>query len=390
MANSIQPYDNFWYANKALERLEKNLLFTKTVSRTYDDEPRKEGQTIRIKKPGGFVAQQYPTNTAQDLTPTEMDLTINQYWHVTFGLGSQEKAYTGEKIIRDHIDPAMQALGERIESTGTDLFLFVGNRTISANPAVIGDLTKVRKALNKRSVPRADRNLALSAELDEEFLNILNFSNANESSEGAQTQREGMLGRKYGLNPYFQEILPTLAASTIAGTGTIAIVGLGPKAIQGAQSSVVTIDGSTTLTGIARKGYTLSFANHSQQYAVVADGTAAGNAITLTISPGLQIAVPDNTVVTFHANVAAKQAVGCAYQSTAFVIATAKLEDVPQGRGVESAMVQDPRTQLAIRVLRWFDAMPAGGGPPSEFMKFECLWGWAVADANRAERYEDD
>lgn len=381
MANNITPYDNYWYANQALARLEKNLMLTKTIYREYDTEPSKAGKITKIRKPGGFSAYQYPTMTVNNIDPFERNLTLDQFWHVTFGVQDDERAYTGQRIIDEHIAPAMQALADRIETTVAQMILFCGNRTVASNPAVVSDLTALRKALNERSVPRGDRFLAVGAAVEQELLNVSAFTSASDNADGGRAQVEGILGRKYGFDIYFQEILPSLALSTIALTGTAALVGAHAK---GATS--LAIDGSTALTGIARKGFTFTIAGDSQVYAVTADATASGNAITVGISPPLQVAHADNDVVTLGA-VTAYSTMGCAYHKTAFGIKTAALHTDGNGQGASQAMVMDPRTNLGLRVTQWYD--PDNSTGPISKVRFDCLFGVTPLDENAAQGFAD-
>jgi hypothetical protein len=377
--NNITPYDNFWYANRALERLEKNLMFAKTVYRGYDEEAgRREGQVIKIRKPGGFTAVQYPAQTVQDLNPFEQDLRLDQFWHVTFQVSDQEKAYSGERIIGEHIAPAMQALAERIETSLSDLILYAGNRTIATAPAAIADLTALRSALNQRSVPKGDRFLAVPAAIEEQLLNVSTFTSATDNAQGGQAQLEGILGRKYGFDIYHQEILPALVASTIAGATIVAAA-----AAKGATTLAIS---GATLTGIARRGFTFTLAGHTQVYTVTADATAAANAISVNIWPPLQVAITGGTNVTLGA-LTGYPTVGCAYHRNAFGMAMAMLDTAGNNRGAEQAFVRDPRTNLAIRVTRWYD--PGATGGPAELVRFDALWGVTALDPNMAQGYLD-
>lgn len=379
MANNIAPYDNYWYANQALARLEKNLMLTKTIYREYDSEPSKAGKITKIRKPGGFSAYQYPTMTVNNIDPFERNLTLDQFWHVTFGVQDDERAYSGQRIIDEHIAPAMQALANQIETKVSEMILFCGNRTAASSPAVVSDLTSLRASLNGRSVPRGDRFLAVDAAIEQELLNVSAFTSAADNADGGRAQVEGILGRKYGFDIYFQEILPSIAASTIAGTGTIALLG---NTAKGATSIVV--DGSSTLTGIARKGWTFTIAGDAQVYATTAEATAGGNAITLNISPPLQMAHLDNDVVTLGA-LTAYGTMGCAYHKTAFGIKTAALHTDGNGQGASQAMVMDPRTNLGLRVTQWYD--PDNPTGPISKVRFDCLFGVTPLDENAAQGF---
>ena len=379
MTNNIVPYDNFWYANRALERLEKNLKLTKTIYREYDSEPATRGKVTKIRRPGGFTAYQYPTMTTNDLDPFERTLSLDQFWHVTFGVKDDELAYSGQRVIDEHIAPAMQALANQIETVVSKMLLSTGGRTVASSPAVIADLTALRAAMNTRSVPEANRYLALDAALEQEFLNVAAFTSARDNAQGGQAQVEGMLGRKYGFDTYFQEILPALVVSTIAGTGTIAAVVTQAKGVE-----TIIINGSSTLTGIARQGFQFTIAGDAQVYTVTADATAAGNNISVGISPPLQKAITGSPVVTLGA-LTGYGAVACAYHQHAFGIKTANLGASGNGKGATQASVVDPRTNLSVRVTQWYD--PDNSTGPINKVRFDCLFGVTPLDNNMAQGY---
>lgn len=381
MSNNIAPYDNYWYANRALERLEKNLMLTKTIYREYDAEPGSKGKVTKIRRPGGFTAYQYPTMTTNDLDPFERTLTLDQFWHVTFGVKDDELAYSGQRVIDEHIAPAMQALANQIETVVADMLLKTGGRTIATGPAAIADLTALRKALNERNVPAGDRYLALGAALEQEFLNIAAFTSAQDNADGGRAQVEGILGRKYGFNTYFQPTLPALVASTIAGTGTIAAVVAQDKGVE-----TIVINGSSTLTGIARKGFQFTIAGDAQVYTVTADATAAGNNVSVGISPPLQKAIAASPVVTLGA-LTGYGTVACAYHQHAFGIKTANLGNSGNGKGASQASVVDPRTNLSIRVTQWYDPDNAAG--PTNKVRFDALFGVTPLENNMAQGYLD-
>lgn len=378
MPNVITPYDNTWFANRAIERLEKNLMFVRTLYRAYDEEPRKQGSTIEVKKPGGMAAQAMPITTATDLDPTSFNITLDQWYGVAFKVGDKESAYTGEKIINDHIAPAMQALAEQIEASAHAMLLEVGNVYAGAQPAVIADLIGLRKSLNDRSVPKANRYLGMTSEREADLLAITNFLNANEGSDGTATQREGFLGRKFGMDLYHDEAAASRVEGTVTATGTIALNGAVAKG-----DTTLSIDGSTALTGTFKKGDYFTIAGDSRGYAITADAVCAGNAVTVSISPAARQAYSDGAVVTLSPHAGATKEISAAYQQEWGAIVMAPLSERGNGRGAEVTTVMDPRTNLTIRASRWYEPKDA-----EEWVRFDALWGVKVLDPDRATRWE--
>lgn len=376
MPNTVTPYDPIWYANRALERLEKNLQLTKTIFRAYDNEPRERGSVIEIRKPGGGAVQAMPITTATDLDPQKIQMTLDQWWGTAFKVSDKEAAYTGERIINEHIAPYMQALAEKIEATVFGLYADVPWVYQGADPAVIDDLIGLRKQLNDNSVPRALRYLCMNSEREADLLKIQNFLSAADGSDGVLTQKEGYLGRKFGFDMFPNDLTQNWTPATPTITGATTVQGGG--AAKGATQ--VTISAASALTGTVSKGVTFSITGLTQKFAITADALAAGNAIVAAITPPLPVAVSANTVVTFD-TIGAK-GISLAYQQEAFAIAMAPLSERGNGRGAEQVTVNDPRTNMAIRVTRWYEPKDA-----EEWVRFDALWGVKTIDGNRACRW---
>lgn len=378
MANIITPYNPIWYANRGLERLESALTFVRTMFMAYDDEPRELGDTIEIRKPGAVPVQAMPISTASDLTPSKITITLDQWFGSAFKISDKEKAYTGERIVREHIAPAMQSLAENIETAALALYKDVPWQIIGANPAVPSEVVALRKQMNQNKVPKGQRRLALNFEREEDLLNNATFAQANTSSSGAATQREGEIGRKYGFDLYQNDLLPNHTTTALALTAPLT------NGIAALDATTINVDG-TAVTGSVVPGDIVSFAGHTQKYAITAAATAAGNAIALSVTPpvgqGLdgRVTIADGVVPTFEQT---SQGISLAYDAQAFAIVMADLPETGNGRGAEIATVGDPRTGLSLRVSRWYEPISA-----EEWVRFDALYGVKTLDGNRAVRY---
>jgi len=373
VANNISPYDHIWYANRAIQRLEKALKFTKTVFRAYDSEPRKQGQTIDIRKPGGFTAAAMPITTAADIDPSTVSVTLDQWYGVAFKIGDKEEAYTGERIVTESIDPAMQALAQKIEDDMLSMYKSVPWYFTGANPAVLNDLIQLRKTLNDNNVPQEGRVLQMTSEREADLLAITNFLNANEGSNPA-TQREGSLGRKFGFDLFDNQSMPTHTAGTLAGTAGILTNG-----ISAVHATTINVDDATALSGTIKAGDILEIAGVAQKYACTADTTAAANAAAIPVHPQVQVAIPDGAAVTVVTN---SKSQSLAYHPEAFALAMAPLSMRGNGKGAQIATVRDPRTNLALRTTMWYEPKDA-----ESWVRFDALWGKVVLDPNRAVRW---
>lgn len=374
MANVIAPYDTMWYAHKFIERLEAKLTFVPTLSRDFDEKARDHGSTIEFKKPGGFTAQTFPiaAGSASDVNPTKDTITLDQWKGVQFGLTDLELAYSGDEIIKHHIDPAMQAVAEAMESSAVGLITDVGNYVDVDGTTNIKDFVNVRNALNKANVSASDRFLGINFQQEAIYLSDNLFLQANTGSEGTQTQREGYLGRKMGLDTSTIQFLGNTNPGTLVGTPVANAAAIGTNSI--------TLTAGT-LTGTLKKGDILTFAGVTRKYAVsTALATAAGNSITVTLARKLEDTIAGGTAVTVRQ---ASKGLNIGYQKSAFALVMAPLSDAGNGRGAEIGVAIDDQTGTAIRVTRWYDPQAK-----KHWLSFDALWGVKTTDADRAVRLE--
>jgi hypothetical protein len=377
VANNVQPYDHIWYAQRALERLEKALGITKTVYMGYHEEPKKVGSVIEIRKPGSVPVQAMPITTATDLTPQKTTIVLDQWWGNAIQVTDKELTFGGEQLVNEHIAPMMQSLAEKIESTLVDLILECPWKVANMGAAAIADLVALRKTMNDNYVPKGARYLAVNTEREAGFLSIPQFINADQNADGAAAQRDGMLTRKFGLDIFQSDMLVNSAAGTLVVTGTAALVGA-----HALGATAVTFNGSTSAVGTLKRGDSFKIAGNNQKYAVTdATATAAGNSITVNISPELKQAYAGGSVVTLDTLTSAGESF--AYDRQYMAIVMAPLAEDGNGKGVEIATVNDPRTGLTLRVRRWYEPKEA-----ANYLSFDALWGKKVLDANRGVRLQ--
>jgi hypothetical protein len=128
MANTLGVYNPIFYAQEALVQLEKALGMASRVYMGYDTERRAYGlgETINIRRPATFTVGDAPA-TAQDVTTETVSMTLDKWREVKFKLTDKELAFTGERIINDHIRPAAYALADDIDQKLIDLSYDIGN-----------------------------------------------------------------------------------------------------------------------------------------------------------------------------------------------------------------------------------------------------------------------
>lgn len=394
MPNTLSAYNPEFFANEALTAMEKALGLPGRVARGYDDSAtaRQYGDTITIRVPGVFTAQNAPS-TAQDVTAFKTSLTLNIWKEVKFALPDNQLAYAGQRIIEEHIRPAAYALIDGIDAALAGLYVDVPWYADWSSPAVIGDVTNARKILFNNKVPMRDQN-NLSFQVDgtigKELLDISAFTQSQGSGQaGVDAQIDGFLGKRFGLNFFENQNTPTHTSATVADLAGAVNNGGG----YAAGATTMLVNGFSNNAAF-KKGDIVVVTGHTQQYVLTADatmdGTGAGS-ISFYGSPnvrggGLEAAVVNTQVVTIvlSGGSGTTKTQTMAFHRNAFTLAWAKLPDFYDGQGIRVASVQDPVTGLALRARTWVD------GNNSQFMvALDYLAGIKTLDGNKAVRVRD-
>tara|TARA_R110002020_G_scaffold41325_6_gene121999 strand:+ start:3622 stop:4776 length:1155 start_codon:yes stop_codon:yes gene_type:complete len=380
MANTLGNYNPLFYAQEALIQLESQLGMASRVHRGYDDERRAfgKGDTISIRKPGTFTVNNAPA-TAEDITPETSSIVLDQWKEVKFKLSDKELAYTQQRIIEEHISPAMYAMANHVDGVLCGLYTDVGNGATfnASDDKALVNISACRKIQRDLGVPLdSSMSLMVDSTMENAFLNDTAFSqHQGAGNVGVSQQQTGTIGNKLGYNIFSNQNVSAHTGGTLddlAGTvdGTFA---------KGATS--VTVDALDTNGETVKAGDTFTIAGDTQVYSITADNTVSGNEMTLAISPPLAVAPSDGAVVTFVAT-DDFSGVGLAFHKNAFALALAPLPDqLPNNMGAQVATVSDPRTGLAIRSRMYYV-----GNSSEVHVAFDVLYGVKTLDPNLACR----
>lgn len=142
MANTLLNTDLL--SKEALIALENNLGMAANVTRRYEDEYVKVGDTIRVPKPVRYTPVSGATATPQDTYEYKTDVAIDKRYNVCWQFTSKELALDVEEIREKHIVPSMRVLANKIDSDLCDLYKEVYNSvgtpgTTPATAGVLGD-----------------------------------------------------------------------------------------------------------------------------------------------------------------------------------------------------------------------------------------------------------
>lgn len=382
MANTLGVYNPIFYANEALIQLEKALGMAGRVHRGFEEERNSfsRGETINIRRPSTFTAQDAPS-TAQDVETDTVALTLSHWKEVKFKLTDKELAFTGDRIINDHIRPAAYALADDIDQKLVGLYSDIPwYYGLNATPgSVVTDITGVRQVQFDNAVPmQSNMHYMVDGAMEGGLLANSAFAQWQGAGQaGVDTQMRGALGERYGYEFFANQNTPSHTKGTCSTTSLL---------VNGAVSAGVTaiaLD-AATVTGTLVAGDSFVIAGNTQRYAVTATATASGNAFSsVSFTPALVADAADNAAVTVHLQ--DTDAENLAFHRNAFALALAPLPEHGRELGAQVTTVQDPVTGLSIRARVYYV-----GDSSEVHVALDVLYGIKTLDPNLACRAQDN
>lgn len=327
--NFVDPMVPEWWANESVAILEENMIMANLVHRDFEAVLMEAGEVVNTRKPGTFVAKRKANGdavTKQAVTSTNIEVRLNQHFHVTFAITDREQAKSFKDLIATYLHPAVLALAQGIDKvllSQAPRFMRLDNKTAGTLGvgASVASILATRQNLNDNKAPPQLRTMIESSKDETALLSLEIFINADKVGDDGTSLREASLGRRLGFNHYMcQNVCSVVGTSDVIITMLInnaAGYAAGSKAASATQTVVV--DG---ITGAAVVGqwFTVSTAALNvgteglpHRITAVTNNTA-GNTIGMTFTPPLRTAIADNSVVTLYDP-------GAVNQSTATVVA---------------------------------------------------------------------
>ncbi len=378
MSNVISPYNPVFYAQQGLIQLEKALGMAGRVYRGYEEEwgSYNRGETINIRKPMSFTAQNAPS-PAQDLKPTWLTITLNRWKEVKFTVLDNELAFTGDRMIEEHIRPAAYALADDLDQNLAWEYRNVPWIQLEDNTADNrkNDIMNPRKILRDNLVPVEDGDVhfMVNGTKETEFLREQIFHSAGVAGDGNNEQAllRGSLGTRFGVEVFAnQNVLSHTPGVAADNVGTLS----GAHSKDATSISVAGFQAA----GTVKVGDTLVIAGHSQRYAVTADATAVGGAITIQIFPALVQDYTNGSTVTVDLSSGPQNLM---FHRNWLALVTAPLPDVPARLGARVAVITDPKSRLSLRSRMWYD-----GENSRSLVALDILYGYQILEPNLAVR----
>ncbi len=345
-----------YWANRALDVLRGQIVLAQLVARDSDfGEAGWKGKSITVPYPGTFttvdksadspVTPQVPAN-GQSVT-----LTLNKHKVVPFLVEDFGAAQANQDLMDRYIEPATIAVAEQFEA---DLWATTLQMGTVAPLGTIGTgvnaaaIRTVMKALNDAKAPAANRSLVVNTS-DQGA--ILGDSNLQSFLAFSQPERliNGIMGRLYGIDTYWSNLVPSSAARVTIGAAT---AGTFTLTVNGKTTAGIAYNAAaaTVQAALATANISASVSGPAQgPYSVVPTAGDAGFAVTGSgagLTGGSFAVAAANSNVAFHKN--------------AVMFATRPFAPIPASAGVQTAQAHDPESGLTIRISAQYDVNNIG------------------------------
>jgi hypothetical protein len=371
MSNSILTIDMI--TRKSLEILENNLVITRNVNRQYDDsfavEGAKIGSTLRIRLPDRALVTDGAALQVQDDNEQFTTLTVASQKHIGVNFTSAELTMQLDDFAERVLKPRISQLASSIDADVANAYKTIGNTvgTPGTTPSTSLVLLQAQQKLNENAAVMSPRyatvNPAANAGLVEGMKGLFNPTDTISKQFKNGMMGTGVLG--FDEINMSQSIKQHTTGSRVATGNSVTTT----VASQGASSIALTIGNGLTVK--AGDVFTVAdcFAVNPQtrestgslfQFVALADATASGTAIVVSVAPIYTAANALATVDSFPVSGKAVVFVGAAssqyaqnlvYHKDAITFATADLL-LPQGVDMAARAVHNG---ISLRVVRQYD-----------------------------------
>lgn len=373
MANKFLTADLI--AREALPMLSDNLVAPNLMYKDYANTFQKQGDTIQVKRPNIFVANDFAVGGAisvQDLNQFPVYVTLDQIADVSVELTAREMAMNFEDFNSEILAPAIIAIGEKINGVGLGLAKQVPywTGTAGTTPATLAPIANAMRILDTNKAPQSMRR-AIWDEYANATLLQLDTLVEQDKAGTSQALRESAMGRIYKFDNYMSQGVQTHTAGGYTALADVtAAITAANNAIDTATgytySSAVLTSTAGASTAVLKAGDLLTIAG--KQKVVIEDTAAAiAGVVTAKVYPAEAANVAAGAVV-FADVTAGAHVSNLAFHEKAFAFVSRPLSPA---RGVESYTAN--AGNLSLRVTFGYDI-----SSKKQTMSIDTLYGYAT------------
>ena len=282
-------------AKRALLKLRETTYMQFLANRAYKDEAGNVGDTVKIRRPHTFVANDMAANGAvvtQDIVDETMSVKIDQWKETTVQIGDLQSTVNNDarfsRLIEDLATPLVSAFeSDGIEalthgiSAQTSLY---GTTTGSLTPSIINQ--QVRRKMRANNVPLDRMNLygLVCGDDESALLESDKLTNTNYGQDRTEGIRNAAMGKIYGY-----ELFPSNLTSSPTIVDASGAVNNGAGYPIG--TTTLTVDG---FIAAPPKGALITIGSDPNVYTVGTGSTTT----SLVLHSGLIVAATDNDAIT--------------------------------------------------------------------------------------------
>lgn len=336
---------------KGLITLRETCVMPQLVNSDYSAEARKFGTTIDVPIPQAqTVTDVTPSNTPPapaSKTMETVQIPLDKWKKTDFHLTDKEmrEIDLNQSFYPMQVAESARALANKVNSdilaNYIGIYGYVGTAGTTPFATTTAAATDARKTLARQLCPKSLRSFVLDADAEANALSLAAFQDVDKAGTDI-TKLEGEIGRKFGMNFYMEDSLPTHTKGA-ATAGTIALDDTVARAVG---LKTLHMDGFTVKPSA---GDVFTIAGDTQTYTVISSTTLVGTDSDVTFEPGLKVAIPaadGNEVVTWKAS----HVVNLAFHRDAFAFANRGVDGSLFTGGNVIMQMQDPKTGLVLAV----------------------------------------
>lgn len=349
-------------AREALIRLRGNLGLANEVYRDYSQEFKKVGDTVTIRKPATFVADEFGgTINLQDIGEGSVPIKMDTHLDVSVEVTSKEMSLEIKDFGSQVLDGAMLAIAEGVNNkvasvASQQVPFYVGAAGTTPNSIKLG-FTDPMKKLNINKVPNSRRRLFFDPVAQAELLQLDALIGADKSGS-TEALREASMGRVMGFDTFMDQAIRTHEAGPYSALTDVSVTAVAHDA-DDYNVSLLTLESAAGTSTDALKAGDL-FEVDGNQYVVVADTSAAasGAISSVKVHPRFHVDAAgdmDSADVTFVDQSARAHVSNLAFHPNSIALVSRPLE-TPMGKNETNAYTAvDPNTGLSTRVVMDYD-----------------------------------
>jgi hypothetical protein len=397
--------------NEALAVLRNQFVLASRALRPVDDlfgqTGMKAGDTIRVRVPVRYTSATGAAVNKQNSTETNTNIQLIQR-NIGMGFSSKDRTLSIDDFSSRFIAPAMAQLANDIDQDGFALFYKIPNLVTPGSysagiPAAFtgADVSTLRPFLDAgaRLTEQAapidnDRYVAVTPSAQAGVLDGLKglFQSADQI---ADQYKRGLMGIAAGFQWVVAQALPSFTCGTRtnvtpivngAQTGSSLLLSGAGNTLTVSQGDQFTIGGVYAINPLTRLA-----SNKLQVFTVLtAATTSAGGAVTLSISPAINVTAPNQTVSAQAANGATVTWIGAAntvsdvniaWHKNAFMVAFCQLTS--DLSGADASVATDPESGISVRLVKQYNAET-----DEQVTRLDVLYGWQVVRPTLAVRIQ--